>query len=116
MAMLRTCLLFLSLIAFAIGSVSMASARHHPRMSYTAELCTGFGAVIVQIGEDGQPVKPRPLCPDCVPAMLALVGLATPIPTREVRIVPAAFAFAVESAPIAARVDANRSRAPPVVL
>lgn len=114
--MLRSLMLSLTLVVFAIGSVSMAVARHHPRAAYDAELCTGYGAVTVSIGEDGQPVKSRPLCPDCVPAMVAIEGVAVTAEPRESRLVAVAFVPARTPALLTSQRDAHRSRAPPVLI
>lgn len=50
---------------------SMAVARGMPNASGEIVLCTGTGPVSVLVDEDGQPVGPPHICPDCALSLIA---------------------------------------------
>jgi len=75
-------------ILIALTSVTMAVARGQMRdATGTMVLCTGAGAVTVQVDANGEPVGPAHICPDCA------IGA---FDTLDVRFdMPAPFAVAV---------------------
>jgi hypothetical protein len=59
---------FLLALSLALASATMAVVRlHAPGGGLVVTLCSAQGLTTVVLGADGQPVPPRPLCPDCVP-------------------------------------------------
>lgn len=104
--------LLLALIV-ALSSVTMAQARHQPRMVGEAVLCTERGALAVAVDAQGRPVGPMLPCPDCVPAPVAVPGAAPALPVPALRLValdPAELRPLAAGAP---RRGHRHARAPP---
>lgn len=58
-------ILILVLPVFLASSVTMAVARHQPRVAGEIWLCSGTAMVSVSVDADGNPVGPMLPCPDC---------------------------------------------------
>lgn len=78
--------LLLALVV-ALASVTMAQARHQPRIAGAAVLCTNAGIVAVAVDAQGRPTGPVLPCPDCLPPQLALPGAAPALPAPALRLV-----------------------------
>lgn len=77
-------------LTLVVGSVGMAVARGQARPVQTLVICTGHDLATITLNADGEPVGPRHLCPDCVPAGLAVLTVA-PVPTRHMTLTYAEF-------------------------
>lgn len=78
MLRLRLIPLFALVLALAAGSVGMATARHQPGAAGMVELCTTHGTATILVDARGNPVTPAHPCPQCTPALAALIDLAAP--------------------------------------
>ena len=112
-ALIRPCLAFGLVLLLALTSQSMALARMAPDPSGQVVLCTGNGPVMVYTDDDGQPVGPPHVCPDC--AFGAFLAVEPPVMAgawdrteRRLATVPVRTIDALR--PVAVR----RARAPPV--
>lgn len=56
---------FLILLALMSGQ-SIAQMRAMPDAVSVMVLCTGTGAVTIAVDQEGQPVEPAPICPECL--------------------------------------------------
>ena len=70
-AVLRPYLALILALLLALTGQSMAVARGMPGASGEIVLCTGTGPVSVLVDEDGQPVGPSHICPDCALSLIA---------------------------------------------
>ena len=70
---------FLILLALMSGQ-SIAQMRAMPDAVSVMVLCTGTGAVNVAVDQEGQPVEPAPICPECL-VSFAIDAEATPFDT-----------------------------------
>ena len=78
MRLIRPLLLGLSLVVMLVTAQAMAVARGTTRDAAGAMvLCTGSGPVTVFYDENGEPIGPSHLCPDC--ALSVVAGLAAPV-------------------------------------
>lgn len=59
-------------LLMAVTSVTMAVARGQDRMGDAVEICASFGTSIVMLDANGQPLKSRHPCPDCLTGVTAL--------------------------------------------
>ena len=101
-------------LALAVASVTAAAARGTGAGGVTITICTGRGPETIVLGADGQPAKPRVLCPDCT-AALGPALMAGPVPAP----MPRERAFQPSSPPQPAPVRAAPTglpgaRAPPL--
>ena len=81
--LLRKSVMFLSLLAVALFSVTQAQARHAVHAAHIMVICTGDGFARITLDADGNPVEPILHCPDCVlgvAAHLAGGGAMSPAP------------------------------------
>lgn len=104
--------ILLSLVLLATGGM-MAVARGQTMVAGQIVLCTGTGPVTVNVDENGEPVGPVHICPDCALSLLA----AVPAPEHSVapveRAVSLHFVASVVTAESVGSVP-SRARAPPV--
>ena len=81
------------LLLFAT-SVTMAVARGQVRDGTTNKIviCSGYGLTTIYVDENGKEVPKVHICPDCVLAMLAALGVEPPVifrpETRAAQLVP----------------------------
>ncbi|MDQ2094778.1 hypothetical protein [Rhodalgimonas zhirmunskyi] len=73
--------LFLSAV-LALTGQSMAVMRGMPGAAGEIVLCTGTGPLTVQVDENGQPVGPAHICPDCALSLFAYADHQPPAPAR----------------------------------
>ena len=73
---MRTYLAGILAAVLVLTGQSMAIARGAPGPAGAIVLCTGTGPVQVLVDEDGAPVAPPHICPDC--ALHVLVAIAAP--------------------------------------
>jgi len=74
MRLMSRLILILVLPVFLASSVTMAVARHQPRVAGEVWLCSGTGMVAMAVDADGNPVGPMQLCPDCTLTLSGLEG------------------------------------------
>lgn len=105
-------------LAMGLGSVSMAVARGQAvamsKGGTTLVICTGYGVMTVTLDDQGNPVGPIHLCPDCIAGLASYLPPALPvIPPVSLR---ALNVGSVEAAtqPRAAGVLLTRARGPPL--
>lgn len=67
-----------------LTSQTMAMMRAQDDPVDQIVLCTGFGAQIIAVDENGEPVGPKHLCPDCV---LTLFSASADTPRPVARLV-----------------------------
>lgn len=78
MALARIIKATLLALLLLVTSQSMAVARGTMKdASGAMVLCTGTGPITVLTDENGQPIGPNHICPDC--AMSVMAGLAAPL-------------------------------------
>ncbi|MEP2030756.1 MAG: hypothetical protein ABJI96_18840 [Paracoccaceae bacterium] len=65
MVHLRSHLAFFLVVVMVLTAHSMAVARGSAMSMGQIVLCTGTGPVLVNVDEDGQPVSPPHICPEC---------------------------------------------------
>lgn len=100
-------------LMLALTGQSAAVARGMPDAAGQIVLCTGAGPVSVLVDENGQPVGPGHICPDCALSLFAVAGGLPEFAVRPmgkgVRLRPEGMARAISSdGPVA------RARGPPV--
>jgi len=61
---------------------SMALARFMSSPSGEMVLCTGTGPLAIQVDDEGNPVGPAHICPDCALSFFAAVGHVPDMPVR----------------------------------
>ena len=79
------------LLAVALGVSSGTAAVTRGKMrdiSGAIVLCTGHGPLSVAVDGRGEPVEPLPICPEYLPAAVALIDMTPEIP------VPVTISFA----------------------
>ncbi|MDU8929874.1 hypothetical protein RXV86_21010 [Alisedimentitalea sp. MJ-SS2] len=69
-------------LMLVLTSQSMAVARGMPNATGEIILCTSEGIVSVAVDENGQPVDPPHICPDCAMSLFAFVAETSPFPVR----------------------------------
>lgn len=110
-------LVHLVLIFFvALGSVTMAQARHQPRIAAETVLCTGIGMIAVAVDAEGRPTGPMLPCPDCTPALAAIPAAAPAVGAPVQRLTAAAPPALAEPGPVGAPLRTRTARAPPVAV
>ncbi|MBD3763654.1 MAG: hypothetical protein IE927_02655 [Rhodobacterales bacterium] len=75
---IRPLTLALALIV-ALTSGTMAVARGQTRVGDRIVICSGYGLVTVELDENGTPVGPVHICPDCTLSHLAHLPAAAPV-------------------------------------
>jgi hypothetical protein len=99
--------------ALALSSVTMAVARTHAQGVQDVVICSGYGMVTITLDAEGNPVGPVHMCPDCVPAVGALLPeTGAPLTFSSASAPLALPAAAPEPARLA--VLSFRARAPPL--
>lgn len=93
---------------------SMALMRSAPDASGQMVLCTGTGPITVLTDENGQPVGPPHICPDCAMSLFAAVQAAPEMLSRPVTRGEAVVVPAPATTPQAARVVSS-ARDPPAL-
>lgn len=73
---------FVLALMLAFTGQSMAVARGMPNAAGEIILCTSAGIVSVAVDENGQPVEPPHICPDCALTLFAFVADTSPLPLR----------------------------------
>ena len=63
-------------LTLALTSAAMAAARGQTMAAGSVVICTGSGAVTMQVDADGQPVGPVHICPDCALSLLEAAAAA----------------------------------------
>lgn len=98
------------------GTASMATARHMARGLSQIVICTGFGVTAITLDADGNPVPGKPvLCPDCLPAMVALTETTAAAPEAPGELSPVRFASREIPAPVPPAPAHALSTGPPVL-
>jgi hypothetical protein len=110
----RALSLILTVLLFASGSVTMAAARHQPRVAGEIELCTGYGLVSVSVDADGKPTGPVMPCPDATQALAALTDVSLPVIRTPGALVPVRFVMRNLPSAVPPIGSHRHSRAPPV--
>lgn len=110
--MSRLATLLLALI-IALSSVTMAAARHQPRAVGMTALCTGSGFVMLALDAKGNPAGPMLPCPDCTPALGALVDQPAAVSGAPLHLVPLEWRAAGRSVPPAGAPTDTDARGPP---
>lgn len=110
---LRPLLGLMLALVLALTGQSAAVARGMPDAAGQIVLCTGAGPISVLVDENGQPVGPGHICPDCAVSLFVAGGALPELVTRHmdkgVRLHPEGMARAVSlDGPVA------RARGPPV--
>jgi hypothetical protein len=106
---LRPILAIFFALTLALTGQAMAVARGASGPTGELILCTGAGAVAVQVDENGQPVGPVHICPDCALSLfdvgaVSAVGLPRPVTRAEsVRVLTGPVLTPAEVIPAAAR-------------
>lgn len=113
---MRSALHLILALVVALSSVTMAQARHQARASGEMVICTAIGMITVEVDAQGRPVGPMLPCPDCTPALAALVAGPAPVPGPALRLVPLAWAAAEIPAPPMGAPVFRQARAPPVAV
>lgn len=67
--------ILLALVLVLTGQ-SMAMARGAPGPAGEMVICTGQGIVSITVDENGDPVGPPHICPDCALSLFAAIGAA----------------------------------------
>lgn len=93
---------------------SMALMRSAPDASGQMVLCTGTGPITVLTDENGQPVGPPHICPDCAMSLFAAVLAAPEMPPQPAMRSEAAVARARTVTAMAAQVVPS-ARDPPAL-
>jgi hypothetical protein len=111
--MIRPYLGLLLALMLALTGQSMAVARGSARVAGEVVLCTGQGAVAVQVDENGQPTGPAHICPDCA---LSLFAMDAGVPQMPVRIEGKGRALrpVARALPVSRDGVASRARGPPL--
>ncbi len=100
-------------LVLALTGQSMAVARGMPDAAGRIVLCKGAGPITVLVDDEGQPVGPAHICPDCALSLFAMGAAVSEMPVRRlgkgVRLRPeAAVRMGALDGPVA------RARGPPV--
>ncbi|MCL4674728.1 MAG: hypothetical protein KJZ59_01550 [Pararhodobacter sp.] len=110
----RALSLIVTVLLFISGSVTMAIARHQPRVAGEIELCTGYGLVSVSVDANGKPTGPVMPCPDATQALAALTEVSLPDIRTPGNLVPVRFVMRNLPSAIPQVRSHHHSRAPPV--
>lgn len=78
MTRLRCSLSLFLAVSLALATLGFGVARGQAMAAGEIVLCTGHGAVTVQVDSDGNPVRTIGLCPDAALSFHAGPGLAPP--------------------------------------
>ncbi|THD81523.1 hypothetical protein E7811_16585 [Aliigemmobacter aestuarii] len=111
----QTILALLLALMLSLTSVTMAVARGQATGGEAMVICSGYGVVTITLDEDGNPVGPVHLCPDC----LAGLGLAV-LPDAPTVQRPASRSAAVvavaRALPAGASLPLPKARGPPAAV
>ena len=80
-------------VILALTGQTMAVARGTTGPAGSMVLCTGTGPITVLVDEQGQPIGPRHICPDCSLSLFSSLGPAQTLPARPGRWQAVAFAI-----------------------
>lgn len=80
-------------VILALTGQTMAVARGATGPAGSMVLCTGTGPITVLVDEQGQPIGPRHICPDCSLSLFSSLGPAQTLPARPGRWQAVAFAI-----------------------
>ena len=69
-------------VILALTGQTMAVARGATGPAGSMVLCTGTGPITVLVDEQGQPIGPRHICPDCSLSLFSSLGPAQTLPAR----------------------------------
>lgn len=69
-------------LILALTGQTMAVARGATGPAGSMVLCTGTGPITVLVDEQGQPIGPRHICPDCSLSLFSSLGPVQTLPAR----------------------------------
>jgi hypothetical protein len=113
---LRPILGLLLALLLAVTSVTMAVARGQSPMGRDVIICAGAGVSTITLDADGNPVRARHACPDCLMGVTAAItpdAFAPPQPPLR-RSTPLSQALPTLAATLRAR--AATARGPPAIV
>ncbi|MFN4099820.1 MAG: hypothetical protein ACK4GT_08585 [Pararhodobacter sp.] len=117
MNLLRALSLVFLILSLISGSVTMASARHQAGAVGEVVICTGYGLTTISLDAEGNPVTGEPiLCPDCLPAFVALTGAPDPAARAPGTLTPLRHLLRATLAPVLPAPAAKPARGPPVAV